>query len=750
MAKKSRGALITLALVAVMLYWARPLLGCGPFFNVAIYSFDYHPDLPLSNFAAGQLGIVQPGWARSYLFVAYRYLAGPGFDADERKALLSFWMDRAPFPTPGTNAAQAPTAIDPLKPWQDARAKVPGAGDAPAIDVNRSSADDSYSYVNCNDDAFVSAAATLNQMSSKFGAGSSQLKDWLQAQDEVFSDCHSGNAIPAAAPAQMTPLEKAQRDYQIASANFYTGHFDLARQQFDAIGKDPASPWREIAPYLAARTLIRKATLAPKLDNAALGEAESRLKKIAADSPDAHLRSSAQGLLSFIAYRIHPQDRFAALSQVLLKPGSGATLRNNLWDYTLFLDGAPQQNPDDMTDWIVNFQSSDAKSGDYAIKKWQETVTLPWLVAALAKVDAGNPAVSALIDAAAKVKPQSPAYTWLAFYRARLLVQSGKAEPARALLDQVLANGDALPASTRNQLLSLRMQVAANLAELLKYAQRKSAGIINTGDGGEIPSDMSDDKQLADFGSHPSFGPDSTAALNNKLPLATLRAAATAPDLPSNLRRQLQIAAWVRAVILDDRAAADALAPLARDSAPELKGYLQAYIAARTPAQKHYAAIYTLLKLPGLRPFIDPGLGRTTPINKLDDYRDNWWCAKASAGGSASVYVNLGDHPAPVEPVFRPDFPMFLTPAERSAALAQSQQLESQPGPNYLAAQTVAWVKQAPNDPRAPEALHLAVNTTRYGCTGKGTGQFSKQAFDLLHRRYATSPWAAQTKFWFK
>ena len=93
---------------------------------------------------------------------------------------------------------------------------------------------------------------------------------------------------------------------------------------------------------------------------------------------------------------------------------------------------------------------------------------------------------------------------------------------------------------------------------------------------------------------------------------------------------------------------------------------------------------------------------------------------------------------------------MFLTPAERSAALAQSQQLESQPGPNYLAAQTVAWVNQAPDDPRAPEALHLAVNTTRYGCTGKNTGQFSKQAFDLLHRRYPASPWTAQTKFWFK
>lgn len=744
MAKNSRGALITLAMVAVLLYWACPLLGCGPFFNLAIYSFDYHPDLPLNNFAAGQLGMVQPGWARSYLFAAYRHLAGPGFDADERKALVALWMDRI-------NAWQGLAVIDPRKPWLDARGKLPGAGAPPDIDVNRSSADHSYSYVNCNDDAFISAAVTLNEMIGKFGASSSQVKDWLQAQDEVFSDCGGANAVPAAAPAQMTPLEKAQRDYQIASANFYTGNFDLAQKLFDAIGTDQASPWREIAPYLAARALIRKATLAPKLDHPALGEAQSRLQKIAADSTGANLRSSAQGLMGFIAYRLHPQERFAALAQVLLKPGSGAALKRDLGDYTLFLDGAPRQNPDDMTDWIVTFQSSDAKSRDYAIKKWQETGALPWLVAALAKVDAGNPAAPALIDAAAKVKPQSPAYNWLAFHRARLLVQSGKAEPARALLDQVLANGDALPASTRNPLLALRMQVAASLAELIKYAQPKSAGIINTGDSnGEIPGNPSDDKRLADFGNHPSFGPDSTAALNNKLPLATLKAAAAAPDLSSDLRRQLQIAAWVRAVILDDRAAANALAPMARDAAPELKGYLQAYIDAPTPAQKHYEAIYALLKLPGLRPVVDPGLGRTTPIDKLDDYRDNWWCASPVVGGSASLYANLGDHPAPVEPAFVPDFPMFLTAAERAAALAQSKQVGSRPGPDYLAAQTVAWVNRAPNDPRAPEALHLAVSVTRHGCTGKQTGQFSKQAFDLLHRRYPASPWSAQTKFWFK
>jgi len=48
-----------------------------------------------------------------------------------------------------------------------------------------------------------------------------------------------------------------------------------------------------------------------------------------------------------------------------------------------------------------------------------------------------------------------------------------------------------------------------------------------------------------------------------------------------------------------------------------------------------------------------------------------------------------------------------------------------------------------------PEALYLAVRSTRYGCTDKETGRLSKTAFELLHSRYPDSEWAKKTKFWF-
>ena len=73
--------------------------------------------------------------------------------------------------------------------------------------------------------------------------------------------------------------------------------------------------------------------------------------------------------------------------------------------------------------------------------------------------------------------------------------------------------------------------------------------------------------------------------------------------------------------------------------------------------------------------------------------------------------------------------------------------LELPPAPEYLASQTVEWVRNNPNDPRAPEALHLAVHAVRYGC-GAAKGA-SKAAFQLLHEKYPESGWAKKTKYWY-
>ena len=94
--------------------------------------------------------------------------------------------------------------------------------------------------------------------------------------------------------------------------------------------------------------------------------------------------------------------------------------------------------------------------------------------------------------------------------------------------------------------------------------------------------------------------------------------------------------------------------------------------------------------------------------------------------------------------------PEFLK-ASKSLAARQFAALQALgTAPNYLCRIAIEWTEKNPADPRAPEALHLAVRSTRYGCTDKETGRWSKAAYDLLHRRYPNTAWARNTKYWFK
>ena len=68
---------------------------------------------------------------------------------------------------------------------------------------------------------------------------------------------------------------------------------------------------------------------------------------------------------------------------------------------------------------------------------------------------------------------------------------------------------------------------------------------------------------------------------------------------------------------------------------------------------------------------------------------------------------------------------------------------------NYLCTEAIAWARSHPQDPRVPEALHLAVEATHYGPSDESSRPYSKQAFDLLHRRYPDSEWTKKTKYWY-
>ena len=728
---------------------------CGPFFTDAIFVFQKHPDLPLEKFARGQLGVLQSTYARSYLVAAYRNLIGETLSDAEVKGLTGLWDDRL-------NRYSDESYEDWLKKWKEARAKVPGVGESPDISVyrDREKPHEYESFLNCQADAFQNAVATLDERTKTWGADSAAMREWVAAQDIVFKNCRTGQETPSATSEQ-NALLRADRSYQIAAANFYATKFDDAVKNFDAIADDGSSPWRTIAPYLAARALLRKGSLAePEQGKPALAEAEKRLKSIVDDKRLEKSHHAAKRLLNLTRLRLNPEGTVRDLAQAIIKKGAAADFKQMVWDYTVLLDkwilddedGVVKSSSvpaavrsDDLTDWIVTFQDESDAATTHAIEQWQKTQNLPWLVAAIEKVDGQSAKANDLMSAAARVETNSAAAPSLIFNRARLLSEMNRGDEARSLLDQTLmGDRSRLTRSGANLLLSQRMMLAQNLNEFLRTAQREAAGFSYNDDGRELPMD---EKETAEVtrGAKVFFDADAATVFNKLMPVNLWADAARSDLLPANLHRTVVQAAFMRAALTDRAPVANQMATTLAAAYPETKDLLTTYQRATAPDARRFAAAYLALKFPGLRPYVTAGIGRGTAIGEMDSYRDNWWCAEPP--GTFGGYFSDGEDTTGQKQMPPPEFLKPLQ-AEASREVASVQALG--PGPNYLAQTVINWATKNPTDPRAPEALHLAVKSTRYGCTDKDTGRWSKAAFDLLHRKYPTSPWAKQTPYWFK
>lgn len=763
---------IVATVLAFILFSSTTALACGPFMVEAVFVHTVHPTFPLERFAAGKIGVIQPTYARSYLYVAYRHLAGSPFTPDEQQALTRLWRERLDF------ASIDGAGEDTTKAWLEARKKV--ASDERTISVyrNREKPNEWESYLNCQNDAFDTATATLNDRIAKYGADNEAVRTWVAAQDEVFSNCGGGSVIPAELPADADALMRADRAYQIAAANFYSTNFDEAKTRFAAIAADANSPWQRNATYLVARALARKGSLGPPEQKAeSLGQAETQLRKILADQKFSSLHAAATRLLNLVRLRAHPRERIRELAQALTNKTPNPNLKQDLTDYTVLLDGYLERDEaeeeqatslkeadfglprdEDLSDWIVTVQGFDDKAGEdqagsdkagnHAVARWQATHSDPWLIAALTHAEAKDPKANELISEALKVKNKSAAFVSARFHAIRLYMEQGKSTEARELLDQSLNNErSAFDESSLNLLTSRRMFLAQSLTEFLTDAARVPAALSWNDDGREIPAEDSwlGDERKVQRGK-PFFDYDAGHAFNEQLPLSVLKEAVKSDVLPVGPRRDLAQAVWLRAALLGDTQTADELIPVLANLLPEITPLLNSYRAATQAEDKKYAALYAWLKFPGLEPVVDIGFGREEPLSKQDLYRDNWWCRSYFTPGTPEESQESVVFTAKAGPP-----PAFLSPVEVQKGASEVVALRALgTAPNYISRQVIEWANRRPADQRVPEALHLAVRTTRYGCTDKETVRWSKAAFDVLHKKYPNSSWAKKTPYWFK
>ena len=610
-------------------------------FDRPVFVYRHHPDLPISRYAAGNLGIPGPNHARLYLYAAYRYLDGRPFTAAEQKAFLEVFRLRTEFVPPDEQGARA---------WEAVRARVPvprpAAGKNPRDPDYIATRGWVYQQV-CGDDAYAVAAATLRDRLRRFGPNSAWMRLWVEGQDAVFQSCHPGPAqIPAAAPAGAPPLIRADREYQIGAALFYSQRLDDAYAQFERVAKDTQSPWRVWAPYLLGRVLLWKARLTQDENSyrPLLSRAERQFLAVLADPKLRLTHAAAERLLIRCMLITNPARALARLAKRLDSPASVATRATDLYTYLSALDTVPQgqQLPGDpLSRWTRVFQSATGGAG--ALREWRRTKSPVWLYAAVGKVD-----VPELVEPALAVPLEAPAGPAFHFWAARLLAAGGDFTRAREELAAVLSRLDAYP-SARNHALTLLTQLAPDLGAFLRVAPRR---VILASD--EMDADEFRGLDKADPGQWREAAPElarrirkealqsaghasqlakldrldltGAAILNTRLPLDLLRAIGRANNtVPPHLLNELRLVVWTRAVLLRRMDVAREFAPLVTSLYPVVEPEMRGFVSAAEGAPAEGAAALVLLKLPGARPYMSWAYGRDLPAVKHDEWGRNWW-----------------------------------------------------------------------------------------------------------------------------
>ncbi len=748
---------LLLVVLAALIFIPRNIFSCGPFFDEAVFSFDSHPDFPMNEFINGKLGILKPAFYRVFLAVAYRNLSNHPYAPGERAAIEPVLNNEARsadamqsygFFNPNDDGSNpTPTASSQ---WLAARAEALGQAAQQNTDLDPNKPYGEYqTFLNCNDAAFLTAIKTLHDRQQKWGAKSDDVRTWIAGQDDVFSNCSSKDFKEPAAVTTNNKLLKQDRDYQIAAALFYSGQpgrVHDAEVKYEAIANDATSPWRVWAPYLAARAQIRQATLnAPKdkaFDPALMNGAEATLRKVHAYKDLAPIYAASDKLLGFVLARLHPQERLLDVARHIAN-GTSADPAQDLLDFRYLMDAGADQAPnsvahnDDLVDWVRTFQDG-PNSKAHALDRWHATKSLPWLVAAVNAIDVKDPALKEVMDDAAKVNGHDPRLLTVLYDRMLLMRASNDEKSARALIDaNVPYLAKDAPLSARNLFWGHRMAMSQSFDDFVHFAPREDA------------EPHPDDAQAKTAPRKFYFDTDASAWLNQKFSLALLAQITASPQIPKPLQNDVAQAAWVRSIILNKPEDAARFAASVKQTAPTLSAAADAYAKAATPDDRRHDALFTLLNNPGLRPYVVPNMQRTTEVGKIDDYRDNWWCADVGASHDKFTWQTVtGDQPqAKAEHI--PE-PVFLTPADKSSGAADWTALTKLgAAPNFFANEVIAWAKAAPDDPRVPEALHLVVRATRYGCTDDKTSALSKQAFQLLHSKYPKSEWTKKTPYFY-
>jgi hypothetical protein len=702
------------------------LFGCaidiGPFFT---------PPEILENqlaFNSGKIGLLTPALTKENELIAFRLLSGLKMDqgsvAGGRRAAVAIGTGDNPFR--GQEA------------WLEKRKAIQHPPAPVFINAyrSRSSGDQYVYYENCLGDAFETAGRTLEDRRVSYGSAVA-IENWVAAQDQVFQNCSGDKpAYPNPLPGTASSLQRADRDYQIAAAHFYAEDFAEAEQRFRAIANEAQTPWRHVAFYLVARTLLREATL--QNNAGALPKAREQLLEISSDRSAAPLDESARRLLEHLDAIEHPQSTLESLSARLsaaqppassLQDAIGQSafvLRAASFQAALSKPGLPEP-----FDWVQTLEKGDV---GHALERWRSRNSLPWLTLALMYSSGKDAAVPDLLVEADGLPESSPAFGTASYNAIRLRIELGDISQARAKLDRLLVPKSDQSDSLVNAWRAERIRVATGFDDFLRWAPRKPIGANDLlGPKANVNSQI-----LAE---------DSAYVLNALTPLSKLNHAAHSKLLPAWSAADVALAGWTRAFMLNDLDTVRELAPIVAKAHPDWQSTLVPDSGPQGDHWKFQAAL-----LIALHHQFQPSV-RVNYRTELDT-SGSWWCPVEAPSPNAEHGdgVDNGSIAWHLPVVFVPSTDV-LSQKDREIASHEVSELHAKGSTEmFLGPIILAWAKAHPDDPQVPQALHRLVVVTRYGCRNGDASieRISKAAYDLLHKQYPKNQWTAQTPYWFK
>jgi hypothetical protein len=711
------------------------------------------PDFSLAQFQAGQLGVIQSGYQRVYLYTAWRAIA-----------LGADGLTTAPNPAGGILRATGRNYSG----WDNYKESkgIRHAWKAAAAQALHQAVEEQsvQAWTDCPRESYVFATQTLSILAQRADATPQRLQAWVDAQDRVFTFCgerpraHLKDGLPPLPALTDLPASEgvwAQlRGYQVAAALFYKGDLAESAGRFSAIGATAGHPMRQWGAYLALRASMREAARDLKFNypdqTERAAELSAEAQRILADPSLASLHEPTRAGVRAMQTRLTPAARFERLSKALADPRANPYLDDYLGDWRILADraldryrperGALQSKNHDFIDWIVTLQSCGFPDGadcvaqrDHARARWEaqdaagdRVGARTWLVAALMLA---KTLPASMEKAALAVGPTSPEYATVRYNLARTYRLAGQGGKARKIADAMLAM-PAASAGVRNLFLQERFAQATSNADAARFVLRQPIREIDP-DTGE--SRAPDERAVP--------ASDGLRWLNSSLTVADLLELARDRTLGAPLRNAIAAMAWLRADLLGAQDAALAAASLLDPVSPEFAAASHAYRNAQTAQARRHALVLAALRFrmtTALEPY---GRNLTEPfvaVPSNEAVASNW--CKAASGSST------------IDPLRDPEHPPALpaTSTDPAGLAREIDALEALPtATGFIGRHVMQHATLAPDDTDLPWLLYAVVQSTRGGCLDPDAHAMSKSAFVLLHSRFADSEWARKTPYYY-